>query len=311
MTSSNEALHPSPLHNEWRPYGPQFTLSSASSDNAYQTSDDENATAINMPRGEHCFTPQPNAFSHPPSSNRASAPQQSMNSYFAQRPSRQQARASYSGREQHSPYNVISPSHQADHDAALRASLSTLLSAAAAVRGLPKPSKPATQSNTRQVSNNQVDPMSIGLMPESAIYGTSAPKPSTLVASRTAEASSSAAVDKAKRKVATASTTTQQRSSSKDRRAAKKVRRTSSNWTPATMEEVNPTLLTWFVGAGVVVLVSALSFSAGYITGREAGRAEVLEFGQAGRCGKEAVVAGAGRGLRRLQWTDAASSMVA
>jgi hypothetical protein len=80
------------------------------------------------------------------------------------------------------------------------------------------------------------------------------------------------------------------------------------------MEEVNPTLFTWFVGAGVVVLVSALSFSAGYITGREAGRAEILELGmgagEAGRCGKEAM-AGAGRGLRRLQWTDAASSMVA
>jgi hypothetical protein len=81
------------------------------------------------------------------------------------------------------------------------------------------------------------------------------------------------------------------------------------------MEEVNPTLLTWFVGAGVVVLVSALSFSAGYITGREAGRAEFLEMGlgagEAGRCGKEVMVAGAGRGLRRIQWTDAASSIVA
>jgi hypothetical protein len=79
------------------------------------------------------------------------------------------------------------------------------------------------------------------------------------------------------------------------------------------MEDVNPTLLTWFVGAGVVVLVSALSFSAGYITGKEAGRAEVLEFGfgagEAGRCGKEAMMAGASRGLRRLRWTDAASSI--
>ena len=310
MTSSNEAIAASPLQNEWRPHGPQFTLSSASSDNAYGSEDDENATAINMPRGEHCFTPQPNAFSHPPSSNRASAPQQSMNSYFAQRPSRPQPRSSFSSREQHSPYNVISPSHQADHDAALRASLSTLLSAAAAVRGLPKPTKPATQSTSRQVTSNQVDPMSIGLIPESAVYGTSAPRPAAQATSRAADPSSALVADKSKRKVP-AATTTQQRSNSKDRRATKKVRRTSSNWTPATMEEVNPTLLTWFVGAGVVVLVSALSFSAGYITGREAGRAEVLELGQAGRCGKEAVVAGAGRGLRRLQWTDAASSMVA
>jgi hypothetical protein len=67
------------------------------------------------------------------------------------------------------------------------------------------------------------------------------------------------------------------------------------------MEEVNPTLMTWFVGASVVVLVSALSFSAGYITGKEAGRAEVLELGVgAGKtgCGKRAMVAGAGRSLR-------------
>jgi hypothetical protein len=77
------------------------------------------------------------------------------------------------------------------------------------------------------------------------------------------------------------------------------------------MEDVNPTLLTWFVGAGVVVLVSALSFSAGYITGKEAGRAEVLDFGmgasEAGACGKEAMLAG--RGMRRQWLTDAASSI--
>jgi hypothetical protein len=301
MTSSNEAIMPSPLQNEWRPTNAQFTFSSASSEN----DDDENATAIGVRRGEHCFTPQPNAFSHPPSANRTSNQEQSANSYFAQRPSRPSQRNSYPTREQHSPFNVISPSHQADHDAALRASLSTLLSCAAAARGLPK-AKQTTEARTRQVVSNRVDPMSIGLMPESAVYGASAAKQTTETTSRGAEAGSSTP-DKAKRKVATATT---QRSSSKDRRVTKKVRRTSSNWTPATMEEVNPTLLTWFVGAGVVVLVSALSFSAGYMAGREAGQAEVLELygGETGSCGKEAMI-GAGRGLRRLRWTDAASSI--
>jgi hypothetical protein len=80
------------------------------------------------------------------------------------------------------------------------------------------------------------------------------------------------------------------------------------------MDDVSPTLMTWVVSAGVVVLVSAISFSAGYVTGKEAGRAEVLgELGagvtEAGRCGRDAMVEGAGRGLRRLRWTDAASSI--
>lgn len=72
------------------------------------------------------------------------------------------------------------------------------------------------------------------------------------------------------------------------------------------MDEVSPTLFTWVVSAGVVVLVSAISFSAGYVTGKEAGHAEALgELREAGSCGIE----GAGRGLRRLRWTDAASTI--
>ncbi|KIW07937.1 hypothetical protein, variant [Verruconis gallopava] len=313
MTSSNEALPRSPLRHEWRPTGPQFTLSSASSDNAYASEDaddNENATAIGLRRGEEYFTPQPNVFSHPPTASRASSQQQSTNSYFSERPVRPSQRGSYATREQHSPYNAISPSHQADHDAALRASLSTLLSCAAAARGLPKSNQQALQASTRPVTSNRVDPTSIGLIPESAVYGSPA-KPATQSSQKSAESSAVASPDKTKRKV---TSSTAQRSNSKDRRTTKKARKTSANWTPATMEDVNPTLLTWFVGAGVVVLISALSFSAGYITGREHGRAEAIELGmgagEVGRCGKEAMVAGAGRGLRRLRWTDAASSMV-
>jgi len=76
------------------------------------------------------------------------------------------------------------------------------------------------------------------------------------------------------------------------------------------VDEISPTLLTWVVSAGVVVLVSALSFSAGYVVGKEAGHAEALgQIGaagsEAGRCGKEATAGmkGAGSGLRRLRWT--------
>lgn len=76
------------------------------------------------------------------------------------------------------------------------------------------------------------------------------------------------------------------------------------------VDEISPTLLTWVVSAGVVVLVSALSFSAGYVVGKEAGHAEAMgQLGsvgsEAGRCSKEATseLGRAGIGFRRLRWT--------
>lgn len=66
---------------------------------------------------------------------------------------------------------------------------------------------------------------------------------------------------------------------------------------------VSPTLLTWVVSAGVVVLVSAIGFSAGYAMGREVGRQEAIGLGSAGglegSCGKE--VSRATGGLRRFR----------
>jgi len=61
---------------------------------------------------------------------------------------------------------------------------------------------------------------------------------------------------------------------------------------------MQPTLMTWAVSAGVVVLFSAISFSAGYAIGREVGMLEVGSQGIGGAgCGREV-----GRGLRRLRW---------
>lgn len=94
------------------------------------------------------------------------------------------------------------------------------------------------------------------------------------------------------------------RSSSKDRRAVKKARKAGP-----LVDEISPTLLTWFVGAGVVVLVSALSFTAGYTVGKEAGYTEAMgqlgNVGEAGKCSKEAAtgLGRAGLGLRKLRWT--------
>jgi hypothetical protein len=103
------------------------------------------------------------------------------------------------------------------------------------------------------------------------------------------------------------------RSSSKDRRIAKKARKTS----PMMIEEISPTLLTWVVSAGVVVLVSAIGFSAGYVVGKEAGHAEAMgQIGaagsEAGRCGKEAAagIKGTGLGLRKLRWGSGAGIRV-
>jgi len=99
------------------------------------------------------------------------------------------------------------------------------------------------------------------------------------------------------------------RSSSKDRRAIKKARKAGP-----LIEDISPTLLTWVVSAGVVVLVSAIGFSAGYVVGKEAGHAEAMgQIGaagsEAGRCGKEAVK-GTGLGLRKLRWGSGAGIRV-
>ena len=296
MTSSNEALGPSPLQYELR-RSSRNTHSVASSETMSEREgddeddDDENATAVNYPRSsKRPFEPRPNAFSHPPTQPRRPGA----------RPSSQ--RHSY---PQHSPFNATSPSYQADHDEALRASLSTLLSAAAAVRGLPKPG----QSRSFQPQpSNRIEPTTLRLVPESVALGdddTSAPSDAS---PRTTSSSSS---DKSKRKASPPSNVNV-RGSSKDRRAIKKARRTGP-----LVEDISPTLLTWVVSAGVVVFVSALSFSAGYLVGKEAGHAEAIgqltsTGAEAGRCGKEAAtgLGKAGMGLRRLRWTGGASVRV-
>jgi hypothetical protein len=305
MTSSNEGLHPAIQRQESR-RSTRHVYSTASSDTMsekegdYEEDDDENSTAVNYPRTtESRFTPQPNAFSHPPSSQ-AVRPQPTGAYYSQSRPSARPSpqRNSYQS-QQHTPYNMISPSYQADHDAALRASLSTLLSCAAAARGLPKSSQTAT-SRTHGTSA-RVDPASLRMVPESVALGeepTPAEQPSAVSSRRVSNTGTGA--DKYKRK---ANIPSNARSSSKDRRAVKKARRSG----PVT-DEISPTLLTWVVSAGVVVLVSALSFSAGYVVGREAGHAEVMgQLGnvgaEAGSCGKEAAseFGRAGLGLRRLR----------
>ena len=298
MTSSNEGIGPSPLQHELRrpsqnPYSVASSDTTSEREGDDEDEDDENATAVNYPRSSRRqFEPRPNAFSHPPTDPTSST--QPGSSYPTRRPIARAGSQRHSY-PQHSPYNAVSPHYQADHDEALRASLSTLLTAAAAVRGLPKPGQPRT--NTVNPSSARIEPTSLRLVPESVALGDAQETRGTHVSSGTSPSSprttATTSSDKSKRK--------EMRSSSKERRALKKARQTGP-----VVDEISPTLLTWVVSAGVVVIVSALSFSAGYVIGKEAGHAEAMGQlgafgGETGTCSKEAAsgLRGAGLGLRR------------
>lgn len=294
MTSSNEALEPNLSEGINSPPG---LTTSASSNNA-EDDDDENSTALGVVSNEPVFIPQPNAFSHPPQSydTRHTRSVETRASYFpAHRtsPHRRPANHSYPTRVRtsHTPYNMLAPSHTADHDAALRASLSTLLSCA---RALPK-----RDTQTVQPSSNRIEPSTLRLIPESAMTGQPLPPgrpPRPSVRHRTS-ATSLSSNDKGKRKASTSKDRSHRDARSKKRRAN----------SPGREHQISPTLMTWVVSAGVVVLFSAISFSAGYVVGREVGRFEAgTVSGREGiGCGKEV-----GRGLRRLRWGGSSGGVV-
>ena len=100
------------------------------------------------------------------------------------------------------------------------------------------------------------------------------------------------------------------KSASRDQRDTKKKRQGSSGHAVEDML-ISPTLMTWVVSAGVVVLFSAISFSAGYAYGRELGRVEAGLGNGAGSgisCAKEVGTnfGGGGSGaLKRLRWGNA------
>ncbi|KAJ5738406.1 hypothetical protein N7493_001561 [Penicillium malachiteum] len=315
MSSSNEDIH--------RPTLPApRSVPATQSDELSSDDEDDTSTALGMGISPSPFIPQPNVFSHPPLTSdpswtrpsEARRSQPSILSNSSRRtairrdsyPSARQSRRSPPS--QHSPYNMISPSHHADHDAALRASLSTLLSCAAAARGLPK------AENQRQTSppdaSRPVQPSSFRLVGESVALGDESDEGGAS-SPRYAETSPSVGpprqnprspvrpsgpISKAKRRSV----------SPRDRSAtSKKSRR--ANLTESGVP-ASPTIMTWVISAGVVVLFSAISFSAGYMLGREVGRTEmgmmdgnVPGARSSAACGQEAV-----RGsLKRLRWGTA------
>ncbi|KAM5355975.1 hypothetical protein ACJ41O_002621 [Fusarium nematophilum] len=293
LTSSTENLQPSEEENEM---------------DSDAESDGDNVTALGRASDQPVFHPQPNAFSHPSTQRRESAP--AITSTPHPHPHSGLTRPSFSQRSQTRPHRTgpsfMSPSVREENDAALRASLTTLLSCAHAARGLPKSREgPEAQraSNAGVGPSNQ--PMELRLVPESELQTEppraqrpTAPSPPRKRASPTRSLSRTS--DKGKHSPGTTSTP----------RIIKK-KKTAQAEEPY----ISPTLLTWVVSAGVVVLVSVVGFGAGYVIGREVGKQEALvasvgSVNETTSCGQE-VIRSSGSGLRKLRWGAVGKSIVA
>jgi len=289
LTSSNEDIYHSTLASQLRRGEIPPSEDETEEEDEQAENDPESAIISGT-----CFTPQPNAFSHPPSSmHRHSEP--IPGSYFpattriTTQASSRQPNPARTRRHTHDPYTAMSPVATLDHDALLRDSLSTLLTCAAAARGVPK------SPRTLAKYTDQAERSTIHIGTETALLRHS-----------TATSSRSSSKSKGKRKA----NASRSRSSSNERQASniqhltKKPRRNSSG-SNDDIAAVSPTLLTWFVAGGVVVLVSALSFSAGYGIGKESGRFEGLSgLGHNGTGGRGREALKGGMGLRRLRWSS-------
>lgn len=206
----------------------------------------------------------------------------------------------------------MSPSVREDNDAALRASLTTLLSCAAAARGLPKSKE---EAEARRASRSGVapsaQPMELRFMPESELMQEDAPghHPAANEARRGTGNSSS-------RSPTRAGTTTEKSkrsvSAGRSPRASKKKKVAAASTSEDTL--ISPTLFTWVVSAGVVVLVSVVGFGAGYVIGREVGRQEAQDAlsasmsaaNETSQTGCEMIRSSSG--LRKLRWGAGAVS---
>ncbi|CAG9938348.1 unnamed protein product [Clonostachys rosea f. rosea IK726] len=268
-------------------------------------SDGDNATALGRAPDRPAFRPQPNVFSHPhpqrSNSTSTAIPPHTHNEFT--RPSfsqRSQTRAS------HQRLNFMSPSRE-DNDAALRASLTTLLSCAAAARGASKAKEELETPRTAGTGvgpSNQ--PMDLRFVPESELDRAQTEDVQPGVAPPLKP------VPGARSSSRTGGTKTKRSTS------AGQGPRTSRKKKVMVGEDalVSPTLMTWVVSAGVVVLVSVVGFGVGYVTGREVGRQEALAAAgmstanDTSSCGQEMMRSSSG-GLRRLKWGAVGKSLVA
>lgn len=279
-------------------------------------SDGDDGTALGGAHNQPAFRPHPNAFSHPPSHHRS----YSSNAAVSPHPHSDFTRPSFSQRSntrvQRGP-SFMSPSVREDNDAALRASLTTLLSCAAAARGLPKSKEETEAQRAAQIGvGPSSQPMELRFVPEKEMHEDSE-KPQLAVAA--------AAATPAKRGQAspTRSSSRTRLSSEKTKRVvstgrnprATKKKKTATATVVAEETLISPTLLTWVVSAGVVVLVSVVGFGAGYVIGREVGRQEGLaaSVGSVNDTASSSrdVIRSSGGGLRRFRWGAVGRSIVA
>ncbi|ROW11457.1 hypothetical protein VMCG_00948 [Cytospora schulzeri] len=321
MTSSTENIDPRPATGS---IGlPRSQTAIGLSTDLSDSEDDDDGTALGRPTG---FRPQPNAFSHPPAhlSQRSHSTNSAIPSHHpGVRPS------TYTHRSHNRPRtDFTSPAYQADNDAALRASLTTLLSCAAAAKNLPgRRSAAAGPSSGDPVLGAGVgpstQPMELRLVPESEIEAGGSPAPGSAAAAkssprvrqpttRTTSNSSAQSVpastsseEKGKR---TAYTT-----QSRPQRATKKKRTSAAVVDDNTVTWISPATLTWVLGTGVVLLVSVVGFGAGFVVGREVGRQDILSSMSGGSpaagagvnassCGGEVIRSTGGGTLRRWRW---------
>lgn len=300
----------------------------------FSDSDDDNGTALGRPSPAQGFRPQPNAFTHPP----AHLSHRSYSTSSAIPPHHPAVRTqSYSSHRSHNRARAgfMSPAYQNNEDA-LRASLTTLLSCAAAAKNLPgKRNVAAEPTSGEPVLGAGVgpssQPMELRLVPESELVpgGASpmhvppAPKqssricqPTTRTTSNSSAQSAPVSVSSKEAKGKRTASTSQPRS----QRAAKKKRVSATGVDDNTVTWISPATLTWVLGTGVVLLVSVVGFGAGFVVGREVGRQDILHTmggggapmspGANATCGGEVIRSTSSGTLRRWRWGSGVGRLV-
>ncbi|UKZ79576.1 hypothetical protein TrVFT333_007334 [Trichoderma virens FT-333] len=198
----------------------------------------------------------------------------------------------------------------------LRASLTTLLSCAAAARGLPK-SKEETEAQRAAQSGigPSSQPMELRFVPETELEDESEkPQLAPAAAAAPAKREQASPARSSSRTRAPSEKTKRVVSTARNPRAIKK-KKTATAAVVAEETLISPTLLTWVVSAGVVVLVSVVGFGAGYVIGREVGRQEGLaaSVGSVNDTASSSrdVIRSSSSGLRRFKWGAVGRSIVA
>ncbi|KAK6358508.1 hypothetical protein TWF730_007839 [Orbilia blumenaviensis] len=182
---------------------------------------------------------------------------------------------------------------QPDHDAALRASLSTLLSCAAGVGSASKP-RPNERLGSIQEHARPAPIQTLSLVTDSEreamMSAPRRPPPPPQYRRTVHNPPPPQSPLERKRPVSPrrpreeVQATSKHKPKTKTRRSSKTTAAPNATMasTMASISASNMTYLTLAVSAGAVIIVSAISFSAGYALGKEVGRSEMLELGSSG-----------------------------